>query len=260
MKIRTAIWAGLVGMIPISLFAQNERAMARKGNQAYQSGNYSKAEVQYKKSLKKAKDFNEAKFNLGNALVRQGRYEQAAKKFGEVVKNSDKQSVEARAYHNKGNAYLNAKKYRKSVNAYKNALRKNPGDKDSRYNLSYALKKLEEKQKQNKQNKNNKKQNKKDQEKQKQNKKDQEKKGKNQEKQKSEDKKENQKGENQQKGEQSNEQQKKAQQSGKQKQKVDQQEMMRMLKAIESGEEEIQRKVLKKKRKGRPSDEDQKNW
>lgn len=268
MVMRIFIWTGLILIIPLSLNAQNERAMARKGNEAYQAGNYSKAEVNYKKSLKNAKDFNEAQFNLGNALVRQERYKQAAKEYTKVTQSTDKRSIKAKAYHNKGNAYLNAKKYHKSVKAYKNALRNDPGDKDARYNLSYALKKLKkQQQKQKKQNKNKqqKNQNKDNQKKNKeqQNKKNQDQKGDKQKQRKSkqnQDKQNKQQQQKQDKGDQKDAQQKKAQKSGEKKPKMGKQEMMRMLKAIESSEEEIQRKILKKKRKGQPSDDIQKNW
>ena len=46
--------------------AQEERSLARKGNQDYHQEAYSEAEVKYRKSLKKASDFNKARFNLGN--------------------------------------------------------------------------------------------------------------------------------------------------------------------------------------------------
>jgi Ca-activated chloride channel homolog len=46
------------------------------------------------------------------------------------------------AWHNIGNCYLQKKDYKQAVEAYKKALRFDPRDEDSRYNLAYALKHL----------------------------------------------------------------------------------------------------------------------
>src|SRR5690606_11862131 len=47
-------------------------------------------------------------------------------------------------YHNLGNVFMNEKQYRAAVEAYKNALRNNPKDEETRYNLALAKKMLEE--------------------------------------------------------------------------------------------------------------------
>ena len=43
-----------------------------------------------------------------------------------------------RAFHNIGNTLMQNKKCREAVEAYKNALRNNPSDEESRYNLALA--------------------------------------------------------------------------------------------------------------------------
>ena len=277
---------GLGILLPLSGFSQNERSLARKGNTYYKKGKYSQAEVKYKKSLEKASDFNEAKFNLGNALIRQERYKQAAGEFREVTQNTDQKSVKAKAYHNMGNAFLKAKKYRKSVNAYKNALRNNPQDRATQYNLSYALKKLRQQQKkqkqknkdqqkqQNKQKKNKNQQNK--DQKQNQQKQDQQQgknnkqkknKQQNQQQKGQQNKKQNQdkKGQQQQKrkpqkGDQQKGERKRAQKQQGKKEEMSLQEVNQILRAIQSQEKDVQRKVLKRKRKGVPKDESGKDW
>ncbi|HAV54019.1 MAG TPA: hypothetical protein DCX41_03680, partial [Aequorivita sp.] len=42
-----------------------------------------------------------------------------------------------------GNTYMNEKKYTEAVEAYKNALRNNPNDDETRYNLALAKDMLE---------------------------------------------------------------------------------------------------------------------
>ena len=44
----------------------------------------------------------------------------------------------ARSFHNLGNSLLKAEKYEESIEAYKQALRHDPQDADTKYNLSYA--------------------------------------------------------------------------------------------------------------------------
>ncbi len=247
-------------LITASGFAQNERSLARKGNQAYKDEAYSEAEVKFRKSLKEGSDFNTARYNLANTLVKQQRYKQAAEKFNQVVQNADKEAIKAKAYHNMGNAFLKAKKLDKSIKAYKKALRLNPKNEEARYNLSYALKKRKKQQKQKKQRKkqdkqSNKKQNKGKKQKSNKNKKRQAKKN-----QRQQEKKQNQ---NKQERQQQPQKQQKAQKTGAKKgdnQQMSKRQMQQILKAIQANETDLQRKILKKKRKGSPNSDNQKEW
>ena len=104
------------------------------------------AEVDYKKALDQNKDFLKADFNLGDALYKQGRYEEAISKFDEIIQKSPNNVVKGSSYHNIGNAHLqqfmkdpkNSEALDQSIEAYKNALRNNPGDNEARYNLEMA--------------------------------------------------------------------------------------------------------------------------
>ena len=55
----------------------------------------------------------------------------------EATKNGTKEEKH-QAFHNIGNALMQNKKCREAVEAYKNALRNNPSDEESRYNLALA--------------------------------------------------------------------------------------------------------------------------
>ena len=59
------------------LFAQQEAPDVRKGNRAYNSENYTEAEVNYHRALDKNEQSFEAHFNLGDALFRQEKYPEA---------------------------------------------------------------------------------------------------------------------------------------------------------------------------------------
>ncbi len=98
-------------------------------------------------------------------------YDQAAEQFEVVAKSLQNSDTVQKAWHNYGNAKLMQKNYEDAIYGYKHALKINPKDEDTRYNLAYAQKKLAEQQKS--QNKND---DKKNQDKKEQEKKDQEKK------------------------------------------------------------------------------------
>jgi Ca-activated chloride channel homolog len=77
---------------------------------------------------------------LGNAVYQQERYQEAQKLFEASAKMFESKTDKANAYHNLGNVFLSQKQYQKSIEAYKNALKLNPSDMETKYNLAYAKK------------------------------------------------------------------------------------------------------------------------
>jgi Ca-activated chloride channel homolog len=147
------------------LYAQQPAKFIRKGNNEYNDSKFKDAEINYRKALDKSPQSVKAAYNLGDALYKQGDYEKAASSFSTVAGQKTMSGKnKAAAYHNLGNSLLQNKNYSESIEAYKNALRINPKDDETRYNLAYALTKLQQQQN----NKNNKDQNKDQQQKQKQ--------------------------------------------------------------------------------------------
>ena len=140
------------------LFAQQETPDVRKGNRAYNSENYTEAEVNYHRALDKNEQSFEAHFNLGDALFRQEKYPEALEQYVQAekcLKANDKLRKEelqnrlAATYHNIGNALYAQQQYDKAVNAYQQSLRNNPKDNDTRYNLVKAMQQLQQQQQQN---------------------------------------------------------------------------------------------------------------
>ncbi len=139
-------------------FSQHERKFIREGNKNYESENYGNAIVAYQKALKETPESFEAAFNLGDALFREKKYEEAAQQFQNLAAQTDDKTKKAISYHNLGNAWLMQGKLKESIEAYKNALRNNPADDQTRYNLAFAqeqLKKQQEQQQQQQQNEQN---------------------------------------------------------------------------------------------------------
>jgi len=141
--------------------AQEERHFIREGNKLYQKEKYNEAEIKYRKAIEKNNNSFEARFNMGDALYKQGNYKEALNVWNELLQTTtDKQKL-AKLHYNIGNVYLKTNKLKESINSYINSLKLNPGDQDAKYNLSVALQKLkkhqqQQKNKQNKQNKQNK--------------------------------------------------------------------------------------------------------
>ena len=121
-----------------SAIAQSDRKMARSGNENYDAGNFVDAEINYKKSLKKNSELIEAQFNLGDALVKQERYEEALESFKIVNNTSENKIMKANALHNIGNILLNQQDLEGAEKSYKNALRLNPYDNETRYNFAFV--------------------------------------------------------------------------------------------------------------------------
>jgi len=129
--------------------AQNERKFVRQGNKYFDSAlkdstrldtvQFNKAEIEYRKALDKKPTDSKWNFNLADALYKQNKFEESAEKFKEIADKSNDKLEKSRALHNMGNALLMGNKPDESIKAYKEALRNNPADLDTKYNLLYAM-------------------------------------------------------------------------------------------------------------------------
>ncbi|HEX3074184.1 MAG TPA: tetratricopeptide repeat protein [Ignavibacteriales bacterium] len=143
-----------LGTLPA--MAQSQRSLLNDGLDQYNEKKYADSEVSFKKSLEKPGELNfHSNYNLGDALYKQGRYDEAAQYFQNSLQYAkDDRELSAKAFYNIGNTLTKKEKYKEAVEAYKNSLKLNPKDAEAKYNLSYALEKLKQQQNQNQQNKN----------------------------------------------------------------------------------------------------------
>ena len=127
-----------------ALQASDARSHVREGNSHFEEGRYVDAEVAYRRALEADEANFTALFNLGNALYKQGRLEEAAELFDALSHMAPGDRERANAFHNLGNSRLGAGQVAESIDAYKGALRIEPGDEDTRYNLAYAMQLLDD--------------------------------------------------------------------------------------------------------------------
>jgi len=222
-------------------FSQQEKKFIHEGNQQYDNKKYSEAEKDYSRGLIKNKDSYKSAFNLGDAYYKQGKFKEAAEQFQSLTHRATSKDTLSKTYHNLGNSLLKTKKYQEGVDAYKNALKNNPKDDDTRYNLAYAQEMLRQQQQQqkqdkdkkdkkdNKDNKDNKNKDKNDKDKKDKDKKDQDKKD--------QDKKDNK--------DKQNKPEEKPQQN-----QISKEDAKRLLDALQNDEKNLQDKMKKENAKG----------
>ena len=156
----------LMCVLTLSVWAQKESDDVRAGNKQYKKSKFTEAEIAYRKGLVRNPKSVEANFNLGNALFRQKKYSEALEKYNAAaaLQAGDKKKMAA-TFHNVGNSLLVDNKIEESIKAYKMALKNNPKDDETRYNLAYAQLMLKKQQQNKDKNKDKNKDQKKDQEK-----------------------------------------------------------------------------------------------
>lgn len=124
-----------------------------KGNRLYRAGKVAEAVAVYEKAIAGGNNAPELHYNLGTALLKLGRYQDAEQHLRLALREL-RSDVRQRAYYNLGNRYL--EQARKgadaqtstqlldgAVEAYKQALRLQPGDMDAKWNLELALREQE---------------------------------------------------------------------------------------------------------------------
>jgi len=235
-----------IGFTLISLYtlAQPEKKAIRQGNREFNRNQFLESEISYRKALEKNASSFKGNFNLADALYKQEKFEEANSLLDGLSSVNLTDNEKAKVYHNLGNTLLKQQKVKEGIEAYKNSLKLNPNDRETKYNLSEALRMLKQQQQQQQQNKDNKdnKDNKQNKDQKDQDKKDDQKKDQNKDKQKDQDK--------------QNQDQKEKQQ---QKQKISPEDARRMLEAIQNNEKLVQQKVKDQKAKAAKV-KVEKNW
>lgn len=122
---------------------KKSRSLVRKAERAKAEDKFAEAEADYRRALSKDLKNAEASYNFSHLYGDKEMDVESMNQLFKTAKNATSKSLKHKAYHNLGNAYMSQKDYAQAVKAYKDALRNNPGDDETRYNLAVAQDMLE---------------------------------------------------------------------------------------------------------------------
>ena len=141
----------------LSMAQKSDRNYIRQGNKSFRAGQFDQSEVAYRKALEKNPRNPQAHYNLGNSLMAQKKDSAAIQSLQKSTETETSKTRKAMAFHNIGVICQQHKMYGEAIEAYKSALRLNPKDDTTRYNLELC-KHQQKKQQQDKNNQQNKEQ------------------------------------------------------------------------------------------------------
>ena len=125
-----------------NIFAQNVRDYIRRGNRQYRDSIYDKAQVQYQKGFEKDSNNVQVCYNLANSLLQQGQPKDAMRLYEKTSKVEHDKERRHQIYHNMGVILQSQKQFGPAIEAYKEALRCDPTDNETRYNLVLCQRQL----------------------------------------------------------------------------------------------------------------------
>jgi len=129
----------IIFFFSINLFGQDESYNKHlyDGNINYDK-DFLMAENSYRKAISINSSNIKAPYNLSNKYYEEGLYDEALIRQAEALKNARSNNDKHRINHNIGNILMKKDLCKEALEAYKNALRNNPNDDETRYNLSLA--------------------------------------------------------------------------------------------------------------------------
>lgn len=130
-------------------FSQDWKSKLSDARKEYKSGNYKGALEKYEEAKQSAPQSIDFSSELGQAAYKAGEFDKAESYYGSGIDETKKKSLSPDVFHNLGNAQMRRKNFQGAIESYKEALRKNPNDSETRYNLSEAIRQNKQNQKNN---------------------------------------------------------------------------------------------------------------
>ena len=163
---RKIVLFSLLAISVAGAYAQrSDRSFVRKGNRLFEDSLFIKAEENYLKAVDMNPELYEGYYNLGNSYTAQQKPNEAVEQYRKTANALEERKKElmydpsasqkdlqrckdelAKTYHNTGVVYHMCEQYDKAVESYKQALRNNPQDDETRYNLILAQRMLKDQQ------------------------------------------------------------------------------------------------------------------
>lgn len=145
-------FAFLLSSLNLSAQTQEWKLMHR-GNAAFRARQYEKAQNYYMQALAKNPSSSRALFNLADTYLAKGDAHGADSLYSRVVQAEKNKTIRSMAFHNRGyicqkqaldNQEQKQQLLRQAIELYKQALRLNPKDDDTRYNLVLCQRQLKD--------------------------------------------------------------------------------------------------------------------
>lgn len=127
--------------------ARQSQSLMSDAREALEEEDFASAEAYYREAISKDPSNAAARYNLGTVYHNEDLTGEALERDSQAAEIAEEKPLKHKSFHNKGNAFMKQKKYPEAIEAYKDALRNNPNDEETRYNLALA-KKMWEKEKQ----------------------------------------------------------------------------------------------------------------
>lgn len=139
-------------------FAQQWVDSLKVARTAYKNKEYDKANRYYRSAQNLAPKDVDLSEEIAQSTYRSRDFDNAEKVYQQAASDKKDKLEKAKMQHNLGNTRMKKKDYSGAIEAYKDALRNNPNDQETQYNLSEAIrqKKQEEDKKNKQQNQNGK--------------------------------------------------------------------------------------------------------
>lgn len=130
-------------MARTTVYAASAASRNKEGNRLFLQGKYQDAEKAYLDAQLEAPGRPELLYNLGNALVRQKKYDSAVQSLRQAASKADR-GLQASSWYNLGNALFESGKLSDAAQSFIQALRINPSDRDAKHNLELTLRRMKE--------------------------------------------------------------------------------------------------------------------
>ncbi|MBW2616918.1 MAG: tetratricopeptide repeat protein [Deltaproteobacteria bacterium] len=157
-QINIFIFAFIYGLI-----IPSQAVAAENPDELYSQGRFAEAEKAYaQKDMDRPKDIR-YRYNRGCAAFQNSDFQGAGAAFSSVLRRSEDEQVQFRAFYNLGNTSFKHGDFEAAVEQYRQAILCNPESEDARYNLELSLRELEKLKKKKDQDKQDQKGDKKDQ-------------------------------------------------------------------------------------------------
>ncbi|TYA60183.1 tetratricopeptide repeat protein [Formosa maritima] len=111
-----------------------------EGNELAVNDDFVSAEMAYRKAISKQPTTVAGAYNLGTSYYNEGSFTEALYRLQQATKSATSKEEKHKAFHNIGNILMKNNQCQEAVDAYKDALRNNPTDDETRYNLALAKK------------------------------------------------------------------------------------------------------------------------